>query len=480
MKSNKPAKGNKKELTFKRENGYTDLSNDKKNKIFKFGEEYKKFLNTARTEREAIDEVVKMAEKAGYVSYDKVKYSNGKFATKKFYYVNRNKSMALVNIGKRHLTDGAMILLSHVDCPRIDLKGMPVYEEGGFCFFKTHYYGGIKKFQWISSPMSLHGVVTLKGGKTVKINVGDSIDEPAFMIPDLAIHVSGKIQGDRKTGEVIKGEEMNLIVGTIPSATDKDAKEKIKLNVLEMLFEKYGIKERDLISADLSVVPAMRSQDIGFDRSLIAGYGHDDRSCVYTTARATFDIKDPEYTTITYLFDREEIGSVGNASSGSLFINDIFEHILIFEGEEGLYHKIRKAERNSKALSADTTETYNPTWKGVFDHLNVPYINQGTTICKFTGAGGKRGANDASSEFMTKVIDILDEAGVKWQVGELGKVDEGGGGTVAKDLAAYNMDVIDIGPACMSLHCPTELISKFDLYSSYEAFVAFISYKGKF
>ncbi|HNY12843.1 MAG TPA: aminopeptidase, partial [Candidatus Wallbacteria bacterium] len=371
-------------------------------------------------------------------------------------------------------------LLSHVDSPRIDLKGTPVYEDGGMCFFKTHYYGGIKKFQWISSTMSIHGVVILKGGKKVKISVGDDPSEPAFMLPDLAIHVSGKLQGERKYNEVIKGEELNLIVGTIPSPkAAKDAKEKVKLHVLEILHEKYGITEKDFISADLSIVPSARCQDVGFDRSMIAGYGHDDRSCVYTTALATFASSSPEYTTITYFFDREEIGSVGNASSKSLFISDVYEKILVFEGESGLYNRVRKAQSNSKAISADVTEAFNPTWAGVFDKHNVPNINQGTVISKYGGAGGKSGSSEASAEFMSMIIDIFDEKGVKWQVGELGKVDEGGGGTVAKDLAVYNMDVIDIGPACLALHCPTELMSKFDLFSSYEAYHAFINYKGK-
>jgi len=469
-----------KDLLLKKESGYVNISRDKKKKIFDFSEDYKNFLDTARTERESIDQIIKMATKRGYVPFEKVKMSGGKISHKKIYFVNRDKSMALVNVGKRHLTEGAMVLLSHVDCPRIDIKGTPVYEEGGMCFFKTHYYGGIKKYQWISIPLSLHGVATLKGGKTVNIAIGDDPSEPAFMLPDLAIHVSSKLQGDRKYNEVIKGEELNLLMGTIPSDTDKKAKDKVKLHVMEMLFEKYGIKERDLVSADLSIVPAVMSRDIGLDRSMIAGYGHDDRSCVYTTMLATFDAKDPEYTTLAYFFDREEIGSYGNASSKSYFISDVYERLLSLEGESGLYHKLRKAQVNSKAISADTTEAYNPTWKAVFDSHNVPYINQGTTISKYGGAGGKSGSSEASSEFMTKVIDIFDAAGVKWQVGELGKVDEGGGGTVAKDLAAYNMDVIDIGPACLSLHSPTELISKYDLYSSYEAFLAFVNFRGKF
>ncbi len=479
-KTEKHVKHEGPDLTHKKENGYADISKDKLKMIHSFAEGYKNFLNTARTERESVDEIIRIANAAGYVPYDKVKFANKKFATQNFYVENRGKSLALVNIGKRHLTEGALVLLSHVDSPRIDLKGTPVYEDGGMCFFKTHYYGGIKKFQWISSTMSIHGVVILKGGKKVKISVGDDPSEPAFMLPDLAIHVSGKLQGERKYNEVIKGEELNLIVGTIPSPkAAKDAKEKVKLHVLEILHEKYGITEKDFISADLSIVPSARCQDVGFDRSMIAGYGHDDRSCVYTTALATFASSSPEYTTITYFFDREEIGSVGNASSKSLFISDVYEKILVFEGESGLYNRVRKAQSNSKAISADVTEAFNPTWAGVFDKHNVPNINQGTVISKYGGAGGKSGSSEASAEFMSMIIDIFDEKGVKWQVGELGKVDEGGGGTVAKDLAVYNMDVIDIGPACLALHCPTELMSKFDLFSSYEAYHAFINYKGK-
>lgn len=469
-----------KDLLLKKESGYTDISRDKKKKIFDYAEEYKKFLDKVRTEREGIDEIIKRAEKKGYVPFEKARKAGGKLSHKKVYFVNRDKSMALVNVGKRHLTEGAMVLLSHVDCPRIDVKGTPVYEEGGICFFKTHYYGGIKKFQWISTPLALHGLVTLKGGRTVRVAIGDDPSEPAFMLPDLAIHVSGKLQGERKYNDVIKGEELNLLVGTMPSETDRKAKDKVKLHVMEILFEKYGVRERDLISADLSIVPAVMSRDIGLDRSMIAGYGHDDRACVFTTMTATFDVKDPEYTTISYYFDREEIGSFGNASSKSYFISDVYESLLSLEGESGLYHRLRKAQVNSKAISADTTEAYNPTWKAVFDSHNVPYVNQGTTISKYGGAGGKSGSSEASSEFMAKVIDIFDAAKVSWQVGELGKVDEGGGGTVAKDLAAYNMDVIDIGPACLSLHCPTELISKFDLYSSYEAYMAFAGFRGKF
>ena len=466
-------------LTLKKESGYVGLAKDKHKKIFAFADGYKKFLNIARTDRESIDELTIMAQKSGYVPFDKVKYGPKGFSTKKFFITNRNKSMAFVTIGKRPLSEGAHVLLSHVDCPRIDIKSTPIYEDGGMCFFKTHYYGGIKKFQWISCPMSLHGVVILKGGKKIKISIGDSPDQPAFMLPDLAIHVSGKIQGERKYNDVIKGEELNLLVGSIPSdTTDEKAKDKVKLHVLELLKSQYGITEKDLISAELSVVPVAHTQDIGFDASMIGGYGHDDRACAYTTAMAGFAIDNPEYTSIIYFLDREEIGSAGNTSATSLFISDVFGDILAFEGESGLYQKLRKAMSNSKAISADTTEAYNPTWKAVFDHLNVPYINQGTTICKFTGAGGKVGSSEASSEFMAALIDAFDEAGVKWQAGELGKVDEGGGGTVARYLASYNMSIIDIGPACMSLHCPTELISKFDLYSSYEAYKTFLGYKG--
>jgi len=469
-----------KDLVMKSENGYKGLKADKQKKIFDFAKGYKKFLDAARTDRETVDELVIMAEKHGYSDFSKVKRTQKGLSHDRFYIINRNKSMALINLGKRPLTDGAHLLLSHVDCPRIDIKATPVYEEGGLCFFKTHYYGGIKKFQWISSPMSLHGVVILKGGKKVKISMGDSLDEPAFMLPDLAIHVSGKLQGERKYNEVIKGEELNLLVGSIPSATDEKAKDKVKLNVLEILHKKYGVTERDLVSAELTIVPAVRTQDIGFDASMIGGYGHDDRACVYTTALAAFESKKPEYTSITYFLDREEISSAGNTSATSLFISDVYEKILALDGESGLYHRLRKAQSNSKAISADTTEAYNPTWKAVFDSHNVPHVNGGVTICKFTGAGGKRDSSEASSEFMAGLIDVFDKSGVKWQTGELGKVDEGGGGTVAKFLAMYNMDVIDIGPACMSLHSPTELISKFDLYSSYEAYLAFLNFKGEF
>lgn len=468
------------DLILKKENGYKGLKTDKNKKISDFAKGYKKFLDAARTDRQTIEQLVKMAEKQGYANIKKVGRAPKGPAADKFYVVNRNKSMAIVNIGKRPLTDGAHVLLSHVDSPRIDIKAMPLYEEGGLGFFKTHYYGGIKKFQWISCPMSLHGVVILKGGKKVNISLGDSLDEPAFMLPDLAIHVSGKLQGERKYNEVIKGEELNLLVGSIPSETDEKAKDKVKLNILEILNKKYGITERDLISAELSAVPAMRTQDIGFDASMIAGYGHDDRACVYATALAAFDAKKPEYTTIAYFLDREEINSAGNTSATSLFISDVYENILAFEGENGLYHRLRKAQSNSKAISADTTEAYNPTWKSVFDAHNAPHINCGVTICKFTGAGGKRESSEASSEFMAALIELFDKSSIKWQAGELGKVDEGGGNTVARYLASYNMDVIDIGPACMSLHSPTELISKFDLYSSYEAYLAFLNFKGEF
>ncbi len=472
-----------KELVFKKENGYTGIKADKQKKIFEFAKNYKKFLDAARTDRETIDRLVEMAEKHGYVNINGAKKNSRQKAPAKFYVINRNKSMAIVNTGRRPLTDGAHVLLSHVDSPRIDIKAMPLYEDGGLGFFKTHYYGGIKKFQWISSPMSLHGVVVLKGGKKVKINIGDSLNEPAFMLPDLAIHVSGKLQGDRKYNEVIKGEELNLLVGSIPaeSASDaKDVKDKVKLHILQILNNKYGITEKDLISAELSAVPVARTQDIGFDASLIAGYGHDDRACVYTTALAAFQAEKPEYTTIAYFLDREEINSAGNTSATSLFISDVYEHILSFEGESGLYHKLRKAQSNSKAISADTTEAYNPTWKSVFDTNNVAHVNCGVTICKFTGAGGKRESSEASSEFMAALIELFDKSSICWQAGELGKVDEGGGNTVARYLASYNMDVIDIGPACMSLHSPTELISKYDLYSSYEAYCAFVNFKGEF
>ncbi len=459
-------------LKLKRKNGWEKLSAAKEKKIFKFCEDYKQFLDFAKTEREAIKLIISEAEKAGFKSIDKVK--SGTPGTK-IYFLNRNKCMALTVIGSEPLENGLNIIASHVDAPRLDLKQNPLYESGDShtALLRTHYYGGIKKYQWVNIPLSLHGKVVLSNGKEVELNLGEKLNDPVFVIPDLEPHLYRQRQAKRRLSEGIKGEELNPLVGS-RVLDEKGAKNKIKLWVLNYLNKIYGMVEEDFVSSELELVPAFKAYDLGFDRSMIAAYGQDDRSCAYPSIRAIFEMKKPKKTSLVLLFDKEEIGSEGPSSVKSRFLENVVGDLLELTDPRYNDSKLRRTLQNSQALSSDVNGAINPIFADVHEKQNAARIGYGICITKFTGSGGKYAANDASAEFMGYIRRLLNKNNILWQTAELGKVDEGGGGTVAKFLAEHNMDVIDCGPALISMHSPLEISSKIDVYSSYEAYKAFL------
>lgn len=457
-------------MEYKVENGWKKVDNSAE--IFNFCEEYKEFLNLGKTEREFVKEGINFIESKGFVNAEtKTKLVPGD----KIYYVNRGKNLVLAIIGKEDLEKGLNYVVSHIDSPRLDLKGNPLYEEFELAYMKTHYYGGIKKYQWASIPLALHGVVVLENGESVEIVIGEKDSDPVFTIPDILPHLASKIQGDRKSGEVIKGEELQIIVGSIPTTIDnKEVKSKVKYAVLEILNRDYGIVEEDFISAELELVPAGKARDLGFDRSMVGAYGQDDRICGYTSMRAIVDLEEiPEKTAICFLADKEEIGSSGSTGLKSDYLAYITGDIL--EKSKGNFNEmmLRRALWNSQSLSSDVNAGVDPIFKGVHDIQNAAKIGFGVVVTKYTGARGKSGTNDADAEYVGKIRRILNEENVCWQIGELGKVDEGGGGTVAMYLAHLGIRTIDIGPALLAMHSPFEVSSKLDVYETYRAYKAF-------
>lgn len=449
----------KEKLCLEKEHFVSQMSDDELKKADDYCEDYKEFLATAKTERECVEFLKAKAEKNGFVPFDNKKaYKAGD----KVYLNNRGKSIILAVIGKKGVSEGARIVASHIDSPRLDLKPTPLYESDELAYFKTHYYGGIKKYQWVAMPLSLHGVMIKKDGESVTISIGENKGEPKFVITDLLPHLD-KEQSKRPLLEGIKGEELNILVGSRPFKSDSGS-ELVKLNILKILNEKYGVTEKDFISAELEMVPALEVSDIGFDRSMIGAYGHDDRVCAYPAATAAFDIDTPEHTVMAVLADKEEIGSDGNTGLNSSFMKYFIYDLAKMEGLEG-----RDVLSMSECLSADVNAGFDPTFPSVHDKYNCCTLNHGCVITKYTGARGKSGTSDASAEFMGKVRRILDSANVSWQIGELGAVDEGGGGTVAKYIANLNVDVVDLGVPVLSMHAPYEIVAKTDVYSTYRA-----------
>ncbi len=447
------------ELCFEKKHFSLQMSDEEIAKADDFCEGYKDFLATAKTERECVDYMIEKAEAQGFTAFDNKKtYKAGD----KVYLNNRGKSIILAVIGKKGVSEGAKIVAAHIDSPRLDLKPTPLYESADLAYFKTHYYGGIKKYQWVAMPLSLHGVMIKRDGTSVKINIGEKPGEPKFVITDLLPHLD-KEQSKRTLSEGIRGEELNILIGSRPFKSDSGS-ELVKLNVLKILNEKYGVTEKDFISAELELVPALEVSDIGFDRSLIGAYGHDDRVCAYPAAIAAFNIEAPEHTVVSVLADKEEIGSDGNTGLNSAFMKYFICDLAKMEGLEG-----RDVLSMSECLSADVNAGFDPTFPSVHDKYNCCTLNNGCVITKYTGSRGKSGTSDASAEFMGKIRHILDEAEVSWQIGELGAVDEGGGGTVAKYVANLNIDVVDLGVPVLSMHAPYEIVSKADVYSTYRA-----------
>lgn len=440
--------------------------------LMAFSEDYKKFMDSSKTEREAVAEIVKHAEKAGfknlndYISADK-KLKSGD----KVYAVNMDKTVAMFVIGNKPLENGMNIVGSHVDSPRLDLKPNPVYEETGLSLLKTHYYGGIKKYQWVTLPLALHGVIIKKGGEKVNVVIGEDENDPVLYITDLLVHLSAD-QMDKKLSKAIEGEDLNILFGSIP-LNDGENEKSVKMNVLRLLNEKYGIDEEDFVTAELEVVPAGKSRDVGLDRSMIMAYGHDDRVCAYTSLRAIMEVEKPEKTSVVLFVDKEEVGSIGATGMHSRFFENTVAEVMELTGSYSEL-KLRRALANSRMLSSDVTAAVDPTFQSVNEKYNAAYLGKGIAFAKYTGSRGKSGCNDANAEYVAALRDIFNENGITWQTGELGKVDQGGGGTIAYILARYDMEVIDCGVPMLSMHAPWEITSKADVYETYRAYKVFL------
>lgn len=441
------------------------LSDAKLKKAFNFCDGYKQFLNKAKTEREAVIETVALAEECGFEKYvPGKKYEEGD----KFYYVNRGKAVILTIMGKKPLSDGIRLAAAHIDSPRLDLKQNPLYEDQEIALFKTHYYGGIKKYQWTAIPLSLHGVIVKADGETVTVNIGEDKNDPVFCVTDLLPHLA-TAQMKRNPAELVKGEELNILVGSLPFKDDKISN-KVKLNIMAILNEKYGIVEDDFISAELEAVPQFKASDVGFDASMVGSYGQDDRVCAYTALQAILKCKDPKHTCMTVLTDKEETGSDGNTGLNSSYLPYFIDDLARVYGLSG--HNVISA---SESLSADVNAAVDPTFPDVTEIRNASKINYGVVATKFTGSRGKSGTSDASAEFVGRVRRLFDKNEIIWQTGELGKVDMGGGGTVAQYIANLDMDVIDVGVPVLSMHAPFEVTSKIDVYMAYKAFSVFFA-----
>ena len=442
--------------------------------IMDYGKRYMDFLNKAKTERLAVKEVVRLSKQHGFVDYDEVMKKGSIKAGDKIIYNHKGKSAVLFVVGKKPIEDGMNIVGAHIDSPRLDIKQNPLYEDTNVALLKTHYYGGVKKYQWTTIPLALHGVVFTKDGKCVEISFGESDDEPVLYINDLLIHLSAD-QMEKKANKVIEAEQLNIVVGQIPLKTeDKEVKSKVKENILKILEEKYGISERDFTTAELEIVPAGKSRSVGFDSSFIAGHGHDDRVCSYAGVEAIFNVEDVEKSAVCLLTDKEEVGSMGNTGMQSRFFENMVANLISLQGDYNDL-KIRRAIENSQVLSADVNAAFDPTFPEVMEKLNAAKVAQGVTISKYTGSRGKSGSNDANAEFLSELRMLFDKNDVIWQTGELGKGDQGGGGTIAYILANLGAEVVDCGTSMHSMHAPRELVSKADAYMTMKAYNVFLN-----
>ena len=460
-------------------NAWNKYDEDMKKKVFDFADEYRRFISLCKTERECVEEGVRILKAAGYKDLKDVIAADEKLkAGDKVYAVNMNKAIVAFNIGEDSIESGMNILGAHIDSPRLDIKQNPLYEETGLVLLDTHYYGGIKKYQWVATPLALHGVVALKDGTTVKVVIGEDIDDTVVGISDLLIHLASE-QMDKKAAKVVEGEALDILVGSMPlkqesAKSDKeDCKDAVKKNILAILKEKYGIEEEDFMSAELEAVPAGPARDYGIDRSMIIGYGHDDRVCAYPSLIALVNSDMPKRTGVCILVDKEEIGSVGATGMQSRFFENMVAEVMDRCGEYSEL-KLRRALANSYMLSSDVSAAYDPNYASVFEKKNAAYFGKGMVFNKYTGARGKSGSNDASAEFVGKLRKVMDDADVAFQTAELGKVDIGGGGTIAYILANLDMNVIDSGIAVQNMHAPYEVISKADLYETLKGYEAFL------
>lgn len=451
----------KNKLFYEQKNGYDLIEPAEHIKLEEYCKGYMEYLNDSRTEREAVANAIALAKEQGFVEY----YPGMElYPGLKIYKFNRGKALLLAVIGKQDMGAGAVIAGAHVDCPRLDLKQIPMYESDELCFFRTHYYGGIKKYQWVAIPLELHGVVVLKSGELVDVSIGREAGEPRFVITDLLPHLAQE-QMKKTMAEGITGEGLHILIGSVPYAADGN--DRVKLAVMSILNDMYGITEEDFISAELMAVPAFDVCEIGLDRSLIGAYGHDDRVCAYAELKALFDVKDPERTCVCILADKEETGSDGVTGMQSGAFDTFMEDMCASQGVS-----LRRCYENSFCLSADVSAAYDPLYPEVSEKRSEAKINHGMGICKFTGARGKSGTSDASAEVVAYLRRLFEKSGVIWQMSEMGKVDQGGGGTIAMFMANRNIDTIDAGVPVLSMHAPFELVSKFDCYMTYKGVLA--------
>lgn len=450
-------------------NAWNKYSENKQD-LISFCEDYKKFITKGKTERRCVEEAILEAEKAGFKNIDSFKSLK---TGDKVYATNKGKNFASFIIGEKPLEEGLRVLGAHIDSPRLDLKQNPLYEKFDFALLDTHYYGGIKKYQWVTIPLALYGVVCKKDGTQVKISIGDNEGDPVVGISDLLIHLSGD-QMQKSAAKVIEGEDLDVMVGSIP--TKEKEKASVKATIVNLLKKKYDIEEEDFLSAEIEVVPAGEAKDYGLDRSMIAGYGHDDRVCAYTSLRAVIDSSVNEYTSCAVLVDKEEIGSVGATGAQSKWFENVIAKLIMLEGNYSEF-KVRSALENTKMLSSDVSAGFDPLFPGVNEAKNSAYLGKGICFNKYTGSRGKSGCNDAMPEYFAEIRNIMDANDVNFQTSELGKVDQGGGGTIAYILGNYNMNVIDAGVAVLNMHAPMEIVSKADVYEAYKAYKVFLTLK---
>ena len=456
----------KEELFNKKESGYKNISEKEKNEIFTFCDKYISFINKAKTERESVKEIVNILNQNGFKNINDIDKLN---AGDKIYYINKDKNVFACVIGSENIENGLNIIGSHIDSPRLDLKPNPLYEDGNLAYFKTHYYGGIKKYQWTTIPLSIHGTIVKTNGEKIDIVIGEDDNDPIFTITDLLPHLAVD-QMSKKMSMAVEGEDLNLLIGSMPY--DNESSEAVKLNILNILNKKYGIKEVDFSSSEIEIVPAFKARSLGFDESMIAAYGQDDRVCAYTSLEALLNVENPSKTCICLLSDKEEIGSVGNtgmeSNAFSYFVSELLNKMNVNKP-----NMIDKIYMNSKMLSADVDAGYDPIYKSVTELNNASFIGYGVTLNKYTGSRGKSGASDANAEYMAYIRNILETNNIKYQVSELGKVDIGGGGTIAYILANKGIEVVDCGVAVLSMHAPYEVTSKYDIYSAYRCYNEF-------
>ena len=457
----------KEKLFRTKKNGWENIEENKKKKIFEFSKEYIDFINEAKTERECTKKFTEILENNGFKNIDNL---NTLKAGDKVYYINRYKNVYAAVIGSDDLVKGFNIIGAHIDSPRLDLKPNPLYESNELALLKTHYYGGIKKYQWVNIPLSMHGIIMTKD-KKIEINIGEKDDEPVFTIADLLPHLASE-QNKKKLNDAISGEDLNILVGSIPYETEEEISEKVKLNILNILNKKYGIVERDFVSSEIEFVPAMKARNLGFDESLVAGYGQDDRVCAYTSLKALLNIENPKRTAICLLADKEEIGSMGNTGMSSkvfeYFLNQILNKTI--GNKPGLLDTCLKS---SRVLSADVTAGYNPNFQSIYEKNNESYIGHGISVIKYTGSASKGGASDANAEFVGYIRNLFEKNNIAYQNSEMGKIGVGAGGTIAYILADRGSDVIDCGVPVLSMHSPYEITSKFDIYNAYKAYEVF-------